>query len=156
MHVSWGQIQWSFSIWSGGWCPFNRKPPYELIISKDWTTTFRPYAIIVYEIWFNVHQVVSISLKNGFKMRYHYVYKMTKSIFVGSKTVEGKIEPWQMQSDITYIYHVPDMINVWDTASTLIFKFLWMFPPTDILYWIVDWIIQNGPSLYQLYILNLG
>ena len=46
-----------------------------------------------------------------------------------------------------YIDHVSDMINVWDTVSTVI-HLLWMFLPTDC-------IIYNGPLLYQIYVLNL-
>ena len=54
-----------------------------------------------------------------------------------------------------YIYYVPDMINVWDTAFTFM-PLPWMFPPPDILFWTMDLIIQNGPPLYQTYMLNLG
>ena len=32
-----------------------------------------------------------------------------------------------------YIYYVPDIINVWNTVSTLI-HLPWMFPPTNILF----------------------
>ena len=54
-----------------------------------------------------------------------------------------------------YIYYVPDIINVWDTVPTFI-HLPWMFLPTDILFWATDWIIQDGPPLYQISILNLG
>ena len=54
-----------------------------------------------------------------------------------------------------YIYYVPDMINVWNIAFTFI-HLLWMFPRTDILFYAADWEIQNGPPLYQIYILHLG
>ena len=48
-----------------------------------------------------------------------------------------------------YIYYVPGIINVWDTVSTYI-HLRWTF--LHILYWMKDWIIQNGPPLYQIYI----
>ena len=54
-----------------------------------------------------------------------------------------------------YIYHVLDMSNVWDTVSALI-HLPCMFPPMDILFWTTEWIMQNGTSLYQIYIQNLG
>ena len=54
-----------------------------------------------------------------------------------------------------YIYGVPDMINVWDTASTFT-HLSWMFSHKDILFLATDFIIQNGPPLYQIYMLNLG
>ena len=54
-----------------------------------------------------------------------------------------------------YIYHVSDMINVWDTLSTVI-HLHWMILPTDILFGTTDWIMYDGPLLYQIYILYLG
>ena len=54
-----------------------------------------------------------------------------------------------------YIYYVPVMINVWDTASSLI-HLPWVFSPTDIFFWTKNLIIQNGPPLYPIYMLNLG
>ena len=54
-----------------------------------------------------------------------------------------------------HIYYVPDMINVGDTVSTFI-HLPCVFPPAYILFLTMDWIIQNGPPLYQIYILNLG
>ena len=54
-----------------------------------------------------------------------------------------------------YIYHVSDMINVWDTVSTFNHP-PWMFLLMNILFWTMDWIIYNGPPLYRIYILNLG
>ena len=54
-----------------------------------------------------------------------------------------------------YIYHVSDMINVWDTVSTFI-HLPRIFLLMNILFWTMDWIIYNGPPLYHIYILNLG
>ena len=50
-----------------------------------------------------------------------------------------------------YIYYVSGMINVWETISTFIH-------PLDVSahghsFWTTDWIIYNGPPLYQIYIL---
>ena len=42
-----------------------------------------------------------------------------------------------------------------DTVSTFI-HLPWTFPPTDILFKTTDWIIQNGPPLYQIYKLHIG
>ena len=53
-----------------------------------------------------------------------------------------------------YICYVPDMINVLDTGSTFI-HLPRMFPPTHIIFWTADLKIQNGPPLYQTYMLNL-
>ena len=30
----------------------------------------------------------------------------------------------------------------------------WILPPMEILFWTTDWIIQNGPPLHHIYILN--
>ena len=54
-----------------------------------------------------------------------------------------------------YIYCMPDMINVWDTVTSFI-HLSWMFPPTYIICWTTDWVIQNGLPLYVIYKLNLG
>ena len=53
------------------------------------------------------------------------------------------------------IYFVPDMINICDNLSTFIHLHR-MFPPTDIFFWTTDWKTQNGPPLYQIFILCVG
>ena len=60
---------------------------------------------------------------------------------------------WPVQD--VCIYFVPDMINICDNFSTFIHLHR-MCPPTDILFWTTDLIIQNGPPLYQIFTLSLG
>ena len=54
-----------------------------------------------------------------------------------------------------YIYHAPDMINVWVLFLHLSTSFGYFRLRTFVFFLIMDRIIPNGSSLYQIYLLNL-